>query len=142
MNNSPMSCFAEKMYNQQNQTKARVNKRYKIVFYIYAFLFLIAALYHLCGLFFPEIVIKSSQLRHAVFFAIDIAGVVLILWRPPWVVYPFGILTVQQLYSHGSRAWIWWFSMHRVDWISLIVVFLLPICLGAIWNKRRAKLSK
>lgn len=107
-----------------NQTDA--SKPPTAPFHIFAFFFALGALYHLVGFIDPMLVVPASRERHAVFVLINLVGSGLILWRPPWLIWPFGVLTVQQLYSHGWRAWEWWSRDHQIDWLSLGVMVVLP----------------
>jgi hypothetical protein len=92
-----------------------------------AVLFVFAALYHSVGFFCPNFVAPSPRWRHCVFVGVDLCGVWLILRRPAWALIPFGIVTVQQLYSHGMRGYHWWIAGRRIDWISIGVILMLPL---------------
>jgi hypothetical protein len=73
--------------------------------------------------------------HHALFVAINL-GVAWGCWRQPrWFIWVFGLLSLQQLYSHGAdfaQAW-----PGRVDWRSLLVLVGMPIVALALWRKRR-----
>ena len=65
--------------------------------------------------------------RHLLFIAIDLAAAALVLYRPRGATIAIAALTAQQLYSHGSYAWLLWRKEGRVDWISVGVIVVLPI---------------
>jgi hypothetical protein len=69
----------------------------------------------------------SGSLRHAVFVGINFASAACLWVRPPWFTYVFGVLVLQQLYSHGTSAWSAWFEQQKVDAVSLVIVVLLPL---------------
>lgn len=108
-------------------------------FYVFAGFFAFAAAYHAVGFVAPELVIPSAHWRHGLFVIINVLGARLILSRPPWLILPFTVITLQQLYSHGTRAVVWWHMEHRVDWISLCVIILLPIALVLIVRELRER---
>jgi hypothetical protein len=59
------------------------------------------------------------------------------LWkRPRWLVYPFGVLLLQQLYSHGSYALSLWREQGRVDWASIVVLFAVPLVFAILLRDR------
>jgi len=54
--------------------------------------------------------------------------------RPRWFIWIFGLLLVQQLYSHGLdlvRAW-----PERIDWNSVVVLLGLPLVALALGRAR------
>ena len=94
--------------------------------------FVVSALFHLYCLFAAD---ASPPWRHALFVAINL-GVAWGCWRrPSWFVWVFGLLVLQQLYSHGgdfAQAW-----PTRIDWRSLLVLVGMPLIGLALWRGRR-----
>ena len=99
--------------------------------------FVVGALFHLYRLFVTD---PSPLWRHALFGAIDL-GVGWGCWRQPrWFVWVFGLLLLQQLYSHGgdfAHAW-----PERIDWRSLLVLVGMPLVAVALWRRRAASASE
>lgn len=92
-------------------------------------LFACAAIYHGIGWMDPSLIHPKPQWVHLFFVVLDIGIVFLFWYAPPWLVFPFGVLTLQQIYSHGTRAWSWWHDQGLVDWASLGIICGLPIAL-------------
>jgi len=94
--------------------------------------FVVGAVFHVYYLFAAD---SSPLWRHALFVAINL-GVAWGCWRQPrWFFWVFGLLLLQQLYSHGAdfaQAW-----PGRVDWRSLLVLLGMPIVALALWRRRR-----
>jgi hypothetical protein len=109
------------------------------IFRIFAILFVAAAFYHGIGYFFPKLVVPSPHWRHGVFILVNLIGVWLILWRPPWAILPFAALTVQQLNGHIKRGLHWWTAHQRIDWLSIGVVIILPIALFLLIQEIKEK---
>jgi hypothetical protein len=84
----------------------------------------------------PTLSIPGVRWRHGLFVAIDSLFAALLLLRPRWLVFPFSVLTIYSLYSHGSHASTWWHIEGRVDWLSLGVVVVLPVMLIALILER------
>jgi hypothetical protein len=108
---------------------------WRVVFWFWSFVsasFVVAVLVHAYCLFAPD---SSPAWRHALFVALNL-GVAWGCWRRPrWFVWAFGLLLVQQLYSHGSafaKAW-----PGRVDWQSLLVLIWMPAVAFALWRERK-----
>jgi hypothetical protein len=102
---------------------------YKTIFRIIAVLFIGAAIYHAVAFLEPAFIAGGSPWRHATFCGIDILCAWYILRRPLWFVVAFVVLTLQQIYSHGARAWIWWHTARRLDWLSFAVLVVVPCIL-------------
>ena len=98
-----------------------------------AILFVVAALFHLFRVFVPQAGDPSGTLRHAVFAGINLACVYGLWRRPPLFKYPFALLVVQQVWSHGGAAWAAWAERSEVDVVSLVIVVLMPAALVALW---------
>lgn len=94
------------------------------IFQLFAILFLIAAVYHFAGLFYP--VNDAPKWRHALFVCINGLCVYGMLKRPTWFAYVFFVLLIQQINSHGSSLVDTWVEAHRISWIDLSVVIITP----------------
>jgi len=72
---------------------------------------------------------------------IDLTFAWLLLRRPWWLAFPFALLTLHSLRSHGRGAWNQWQTARRVDWISVGVVIVLPVILALVvrdgWEQRK-----
>ena len=97
------------------------------IFQVFALFFLITAVYHFAGLFYP--VNDSPKWRHALFIAINLFCAYGILKRPAWFVYLFFVLLLQQLYSHGSSMVNSWVATgsYKNSLIDLLVVVTTPL---------------
>jgi len=113
-----------------------MNKRISdTVFITFASLATIVAIYHLIGVFYK--LNTSPAWRHLIFIGINIICIYGLLKRPLWFIYFFALLLAQQLYSHGGDL-IWhWRNEHRVDWISVAVIILMPVIFILLLLARR-----
>jgi len=109
----------------------------KKIFVLFCIFFVLAGLYHCAGFFFHFPFIPGAHWRHGVFIIVNIIGAWLILWRPPWTVIPFSIVTVQSLYSHSHRMISWWTKNKQIDWISIAVLIVLPLALFCIVKDKK-----
>jgi hypothetical protein len=111
----------------------------KIIFFIAALLSLTSACYHLYHAFYkPD---ETTTLRHCIFTGINILLVVLFIKRPSFFIPLLFLLTLQQLFSHGS-AFVKRLYNHHFDWISLGVIILLPFFLYMLVLERRMQQHK
>jgi predicted membrane protein len=102
-----------------------MNKKARhIIFMVFAALAFIAVLYHIAA--FVQPLDESPAWRHAIFIAVCTICVYGLLKRPKWFVWFFGVLMVQQLYSHGSRL-IHLLQADKFNFIDAAVVLLTPI---------------
>jgi hypothetical protein len=101
-----------------------------------AILPIFAAFYHFIGIFYK---LNSSPVwRHILFIVINIVCVYGLLNRPLWFIFFFFLLLIQQLYSHGGDILWHWQHEHRIDWISVGVVILMPaIFVLLLWDRKR-----
>jgi len=76
--------------------------------------------------------------RHVVWIGIDASLAFLLLRRPRWLVWVFGLLTAQVLNSHGRGAWQMWSNGHGLDWISVAVVVAVPTITWMLIIERRS----
>ncbi len=110
------------------------NKVRKFLFVIFSMLAILAALYHSLCIFAyysnTDLYIfgtdRSPLWRHALFICICIICMYGLLKRPLWFVWFFGVLTLQQLYSHGSH-FINLLQEHKINWVDAVVVVLTPL---------------
>ena len=122
------------------QKLSNIKFELNLLFRIYALLFLISALYHLVGLFYPKMLVPVPLWRHALFLIINMLSLVLILYRTKWSLYYFIILTVQQVYSHSIRMYDFWILESKFDTISFIIILLLPpLILLLHYDQKRLK---
>lgn len=111
------------------------------VFAVSAVLFIVAGLYHLHGAL-RSMADPALATFHAAFVVIDPVTAFLLLRRPDWFRYAFAVFTLQQIYSHGLQAWTAWRAASEVDYVSLVVIVLMPsllallICDGAMRKTR------
>jgi hypothetical protein len=108
-----------------------------ILFIIFAVLAFAALLYHTAGAVQPFD--KTPAWRHALFIGINTICIYGLLKRPKWFVWFFGVLAVQQLYSHGSYAIELWQQQHLVHWISVADILLLPVLLILLLADKKIK---
>jgi hypothetical protein len=107
-------------------------KTVHIIFIIFAILALGALVFHVKEIFYPTTTTKGIislyvLLRHAVFVLINGICIYGIVKRPKWFIGCIGLLTIQQWYSHGTYAIAVWQTLHKIDWISVGVILLMPI---------------
>ena len=95
-------------------------------FKMYAALFTIAAMYHIIGLIIPDEILYLPRWRHGLFVIVDVILVFITLHRTKWSLLIIGVITLQQIYSHGTRAWTWYTNDQIIDWISIVIIILLP----------------
>ncbi|MEO7312424.1 MAG: hypothetical protein ABIX01_18625 [Chitinophagaceae bacterium] len=112
------------------------DKKAHSLFYIYAFGFVIVALYHVNRYFFTPA--AESATRHLVFVGICTICVFGLLKRPAWFLYFFGALTLQQIYGHGSHLLHQWNGLHTVNYIDLGVVVMTPVIFVSLIRNRHA----
>ncbi|MEO8174263.1 MAG: hypothetical protein ABI581_14310, partial [Sediminibacterium sp.] len=108
------------------------------VFFYFAAVFAAGtAVYHILFIFSHSG--NSPVWRHIIFCCISIAGVWALLKRPPWLIYPMIVLTLQQWYSHGNYLMMKYHEEHSIHWISVAVIVLLPVITFALWIDRKRR---
>jgi hypothetical protein len=111
----------------------------KIIFIIAAVLSLASACYHLYHAFFqPD---ETTTLRHCIFTGINFLLTALFVKRPAFFIPLLFLLTLQQLFSHGS-AFAQRLYNHQFYWISLAVITLLPFFLYLLILEKRMEIIK
>jgi hypothetical protein len=79
----------------------------------------------------------GNVMRHEVFVGLNLALALLLVARPRWALLPAALLSVQQLYSHGSDLLA---SVHEpgpFDWASVGVLVFFPALLTLLVVERR-----
>ncbi len=89
--------------------------------------FACAAFFHLSRVIAPQPDDSAGGGRHTVFVAINLFSAICMWRRPRWFKYPFAVLVMQQIYSHGGLAWRTWVEQGELDLTSLLIVVLLPL---------------
>jgi hypothetical protein len=116
-----------------------LKKVFKIIFIIFAAFFIISAGYHLVALF---VKLNDSPIwRNLLFVVINLFVAFCLLKRFRWFIFLFVILMIQQLYSHGSDLVNFWNTQHKIDWLSLMVLFILPVIFVFLLLDRLGKLN-
>jgi hypothetical protein len=111
----------------------------KKIFITAAILSIASACYHLYYAFFqPD---ETTTLRHCIFTGINILLFVLFIKRPSFFIPLLFLLTLQQLFSHGS-AFAQRLYNHQLDWISPGVMVLLPFFLYLLVLEKRMGILK
>jgi hypothetical protein len=100
------------------------NKARHIAFIIFSVFAFAAMLYHTAGAVQPFD--ATPAWRHSLFIGICTVCVYGLLKRPKWFIWFFGILTVQQLYSHGSHFISILQGENKVNLIDAAVLLLMP----------------
>ena len=93
-------------------------------------------IYHVIGVIQPFD--KSPAWRHAIFIGVCSISVYGLLKRPEWFVWFFGLLVVQQLYSHGSH-FINQLHNGKINWIDVAVIIITPIVFILLLADRKTK---
>jgi len=114
--------------------------KFKLLFILFSILFLISSGYHLAALFFP--LNESPPWRNMLFTVINILAAAGLLKRPAWFIFPYILLMIQQLYSHGSDLVGLWNAEHRFDWISMLVLMIMPAIFVFLVADRTARRNK
>lgn len=116
----------------------------ELLFCLSAVAAIAAALFHAAAMASPAIARIEYEptypaWRHVVFIAIDGSLAPLLLRRPRWLVWAYGLLTLQILNSHGLGAWRLWQENGQIDWISVAVSLAAPAILALLIVDRRAR---
>jgi hypothetical protein len=112
------------------------NKASQILFMVFAALAFAAMLYHTVGAVQPFD--ATPAWRHTLFIGICTICIYGLLKRPKWFVWFFGILTVQQLYSHGSH-FIKLLQENKLNLIDAAVLLLTPLVFILLLLDKKSK---
>ena len=106
------------------------------IFFGLAMLGFAALIYHIVGVIHQFD--ATPAWRHAIF--IGFCGVCIygLLKRHEWFVWFFGVLTIQQLYSHGSH-FLKQLNDGKINWIDVAVVIITPIVFILLLADRKTK---
>ena len=107
------------------------------IFALLAAGFAVGAVYHLAALADPALDPSSPPWRHGLFVAINLLCMAGMLRRPRGFALLFALLTAQQVFSHGARAWAMWRDARRVDQASLVVLLAMPAILALLLRDGR-----
>ena len=110
------------------------------VFITFAALSFVVSIYHVVGMFYK--VNQSPTWRHGLFAAVSLCCFYGFYRRPKYFVYFFGLLLIQQFYSHGFSMVNLWVEKGQVDWISVVLLMLLPVALLFLIQDRTMKRDK
>ena len=94
-------------------------------FRVFASFLVVAAAYHLLGIFVK--INDDPPWRHALFVGVDLLFAYGLLKRPPYFSWLFLLFLGQQYFTHGGKLLRRWEQQGTVDWISLVVLVLLPV---------------
>jgi hypothetical protein len=110
-------------------------KQVSKIFFIAALLAGITAVYHL---YYAFTTTGNIMIRHIVFIFINLFLVFFFVNRPSYFIILFFLLSLQQLYSHGSR-FVKYLSEKNIDWISAAVIIIMPFLLYLLILEKRTK---
>jgi hypothetical protein len=111
-------------------------KSFQILFIAFALLAFAAMVYHIIGAIKPFD--ATPAWRHSLFIGINTICFYGLLKRPTWFVWFWGILTLQQLFSHGSHFFRL-LSENKFIWIDFGVLMLMPLIFILLLTERKIK---
>ncbi len=111
-------------------------KRPVKIFYFYAFMAAVVGLYYVNRHFFLSQL--ESGFRNLAFVGICTICVFGLIKRPKWFLYFFGVLMLQQLYSHGSQLFTQWHLLHTINYINLCIVVMMPVIFVSLIRNQHA----
>lgn len=110
------------------------------LFIAFAIFFLVASVYHIVAIFFK---INTSPIwRNILFIFINLFTAWGLWKRPSLFIYFFAALMLQQLYSHGSDLINEWTLQNKIDYISILVLLLMPTIFVLLFLDKIGKLKK
>ena len=101
---------------------------------------------HICGGLLALAALNHARLasaggahvvRHEVFVGLNLALATLLVLRPRWALVPAALLSVQQLWSHGSDLIDSMRGPGPFDWASALVLVFFPALLTLLVVERR-----
>jgi hypothetical protein len=111
------------------------SKARHIAFLVFAVLAFAALLYHSVGAVQPFD--NTAPWRHGIFIGVCTICIYGLLKRPNWFIWFFGILTLQQLYSHGSH-FIYLLRENKVNPIDAAILLLMPLIFILLLRDKKA----
>jgi hypothetical protein len=111
-------------------------KALQILFIAFALLAFAAMVYHIIGAIKP--LDATPAWRHSLFIGINIICIYGLLKKPTWFLWFWGILTLQQLYSHGSH-FLRLLEKDKFIWIDFGVLLLMPLIFILLIVERKIK---
>jgi hypothetical protein len=108
------------------------------MFVAFALLAFAAMLYHTYGALKPFD--ATPAWRHSLFIAINIICIYGLLKRPDWFVCFWAILSLQQLYSHGSH-FLKLLSENKFTLIDFGVLLLMPLIFVLLLIDRKSSVN-
>jgi hypothetical protein len=100
-------------------------------------MFALAAGYHVLGIIYE--VDDKPVWKHLIFVVIDLFFVYGLHKRTKYFIYIFAIFLLQQYFSHGNYLLLLWQEKHKVHWISLFILIILPIVLICLYEEQGEK---
>jgi len=110
------------------------SKARDIIFIVFAVFAFAAMLYHTVGAVQPFD--STAAWRHIIFIGVCTICMYGLLKRPRWFIWFFGILMIQQLYSHGSHL-LSLLKENKFNVIDAAVVFLMPLVFILLLKDRK-----
>jgi hypothetical protein len=110
----------------------------KVLWKIFAGIFVLTALYHLLAIFIHLNELKKW--RNLIFVGIDLLIALGVWKRPAYFVFIFALFLIQQYFSHGNDLIQLWELKHKIDWSSVFTILYLPVVFSfliADWRQRR-----
>ncbi len=95
--------------------------------------------YHANKFFFTN---GANANSHLLFIGISVISAFGFWKKPKWFVYFFGILLLQQLYSHGANFYYHWENANVFAGKSFAIILLMPIAFIALLNDSKKNASE
>jgi len=104
----------------------------------------VATLIHVTALAVPsfnELIYSATYpwWRHVIFIGINATLAWLLPNPPSWFVWPYAVLTLQVLQSHGLGGFREWQRTGRANWIDVVSVIAVPLLLAVLVVERRRR---
>lgn len=111
--------------SRDERETSKVEPRVPPVFLALSAAFAFTAAFHVAAAIRPAIDPEAPTWRHLLFVGINLACIAGLLRRPLVFLPFFGLLTVQQVASHGSHALRMWRDQGSIDFPSIAVVIVM-----------------
>jgi hypothetical protein len=104
----------------------------------------IAALVHVTALAVPSFNDSTYSAtypwwRHVIFIGINTTLAWLLPNPPSWFIWPYALLTLQVLQSHGLGGFHEWQRTGHAHWIDVVSVIAVPLLLAVLVVERRRR---